>query len=199
MVYMDKILNKDLPVIIACSYLSNYNAYEIMKKFHYKYDRDLSVDQNRVYNYSHKGIDEVVVVFRGTHTYSDWYTNFLCLFGLQYLSFRCWRSMDIIKKTKLKYGKYKKIHGIGHSLGGFLLECSRADGIRLTYNKLVSFEDIGKTIENLQTDIRESCDLVSILELTQHGNHQSIKIIDLNPLHAHTTDDLIEANEHVIL
>ena len=55
MVYMDKILNKDLPVIIACSYLSNYNAYEIMKKFHYEYDRELSVDQNRVYNYSHKG------------------------------------------------------------------------------------------------------------------------------------------------
>jgi len=99
----------------------------------------------------------------------------------------------------LKYGKDKKIHGIGHSLGGFLLECSRADGIRLTYNKLVSFEDIGKTIENLQTDIRESCDLVSILELTQHGHHQTIKITDLNPLHAHTTDDLIEANEHIIL
>ena len=196
---MDKILNNDLPVIIACSFLSNYNAYEIMKKFHYKYDRDLSVDQNRVYNYHHNGLDEVVIVYRGTHTWFDWYTNFLCLFGLQYLSFRCWRSIDIVKKTKAKYGKDKKVNGVGYSLGGYLLECSRADGIRLTYNKLVSFTDVGKTIDELQKDVRECCDLVSVLELTQHGNHQSIEIIDLNPLHAHTTDDLIKETEHIIL
>ena len=197
---IDEILNTDLPILISASYLSKYSAYEIMKTLHYIYDRELSTDQNRVYKYSHNNMNEIVIVYRGTSNCYDWYTNFLCFFGLKYLSSRCWRSIDIVKKAKTKYGKDKKIHVIGHSLGAFLCELSRADGLILTYNKLVSLTDIGKTINLNQYDIREKCDIVSILETNQHGGKkETINIKDKNPLHAHTTDDMIEARDHIML
>ena len=197
---IEDILNNDLPILISCCYLSKYSAYEIMKTLHYIYDRELSTDQNRVYKYSHNNMIEIVVVYRGTTTCYDWVTDFLYFFGLKYLSFRYWRSIDIVKKAKEKYGRNKKIHAVGHSLGAFLCEYSTADGIKLTYNKLVSLTDIGKTIDSNQYDIREKCDIVSIFETTQHGGKkETIRIKDTSPLHSHTTDDMIEAREHIIL
>lgn len=198
-VSFENILNKDLPVLISCSYLSRYSSYEIMKLIHYEYDHDLSTDQNRVYKYSHNNIEEIVIVYRGTATCRDWYTNILCFFGLKYLSFRYWRSVDIVKKAKIKYGS-KKINGVGHSLGSFLLEESKADGIRITYNKLISLVDIGKKIDSNQLDIREKDDLVSIFETTQYGGkRETIPILDLNILHAHSTDDMIEYRQHIVI
>ena len=196
----ENILNTDLPVLISCSYLSRYNSYEIMKVLHYEYDHDLSTDQNRVYKYSHNNIEEIVIVYRGTSTYCDWYTDCLCFFGLKTLSFRYWRSIDIVKKTKIKYGNDTKINAIGHSLGAFLCEYSTSDGLRITYNKLISLTDIGKNIDFNQYDIREKDDLVSLFEPTQHGGkRETIPILDLDPFHSHTTDDMIEYREHIII
>jgi len=193
------ILMRDLPILISCSYLSKYTAYKIMKQYNYNYDKELSTDENRVYTYSNENINELLVVYRGTFTWFDWITDILCLIGLKEWTFRYWNSIEIVNKIKNKYGAHKKVNAVGHSMGAFLLENSNVDGHKITYNKLVSFTDIGKKIDDSQTDIRESFDVVSLLETTQTGNHVTIPIVDLNPFSAHTTDDLIEANDHIVL
>jgi len=42
-------LSTDLAAIISCSYISNYNAYDIMQHMGYTYDTQISTDQRRVY------------------------------------------------------------------------------------------------------------------------------------------------------
>ena len=190
-------LNKDLPAIISCSYMSNYNCYEIMFKLGYFYDKELSNDQNRVYIYL--PLNELLVVFRGTYSFLDYYTDIVCGIGLKCLSTRYYRSKNIINKIKIKYNK-QNINAIGYSLGGFLCENCGATGVLLTYNKLLPIPDIGKVIDDNQYDIREKCDIVSILSYTQKGGHKEcIPIKDNNPIHAHKTDDLVEFREQIIL
>ena len=191
---MELILNADLPILINCSYLKKYAAYDIMLKQGYLYDSELSYNDSRVY--IHTDLNKIVCVFRGTTTFFDWFTDFFCLFGLKRITPRYYRTIKIINKIKDKY-KTDEIYAVGHSAGGFWCEQSEAT-YKITYNKMVALQDICKIIPETQKDVREEFDVVSILELTQKCEmKETIDIRDLNPLHAHTTEDLIKHRDSI--
>jgi len=191
---MDIILNNDLPTLINCSYLNKYACYDIMLKQGYLYDSELSYEDSRVF--IHIDLNKIICVFRGTCTFFDWCTDFICLFGLKRLTPRYYRTIKIIKEIEKKYNT-NEIYACGHSAGGFWCEQSKAS-YKITYNKMVPFPDIGKNIPENQKDVREKFDIISVLELTQKcKNKETINIKDFNPLHSHTTEDLIESRDGI--
>jgi hypothetical protein len=175
---MDNILKNDLPILILCSYEPEEIALLFMERLNYYLDDELSTDENRVYTYKYNDEEHIIVVYRGTYRCKDWFTDFLCIFGLSNLSCRYRRSIELIDDILIKYGDNINIHTVGHSLGGYLSEYSGANGYKITYNKLVSICDINKTIDNKTYNIREHDDIVSVLQLTQHDvNLETINIL----------------------
>ena len=152
------------------------------------YNIDKSLSGNRAQVYYNDDNKKAVIVHRGTSGIQDFVTDGLFSVGIKTKRFK--HGERVQNQAIEKYGK-DNLLTMGHSLGGAISEDVNKGGRTITLNKPVSFQDIGKTIGNHQTDIKTSLDPVSVLRQYQKGN-KAINI-DSNSkslLTEHKTDTL---------
>jgi len=163
---------KKLKKILDASYENPDVAEKTFTKMGYKYDKELSTPESKVFvdkfgkpNIAFRGSKRVVDDFLGS--------DLKLLLGLEKYDSRFKEAKHITQLVENKYGKDADVYG--SSLGGSLAEKSGAKGKIYTHNKGVGIFDIGKTIPNNQTDFRNKNDLVSLLSVTQ--NHKNNNLI----------------------
>lgn len=181
-----KIKTSKYKKLIEASYLGNNNdAEKLGNTMNYKLDRDLSNIKQKVYTHNNK----VVVAYQGTKPsrIRDLVSDGMLALGLEKYDPRFQEASKIMDRVKDKYGD-KKIIAVGHSLGGSLAEYAgkKADRV-ITLDKGVGIGGINKKLDNKQTDIRASNDIVSGLALTQSGKRITIPNTQqiINPLASH--------------
>ena len=163
---------KKINKILKISYQNQNQAKSNLEKLGYKYDHDLSTNDNKVF-VDKEGNPNIA--HRGTHKLrlKDLISDTALALGLEKYDNRFKEAKNV---TRLAEEKYKKpVNVFGDSLGGSLAEKSGASGKIVTHNKGASLFDIGKTIPPSQLDYRNKNDLVSLLSLTQ--NHLNNNLI----------------------
>jgi hypothetical protein len=156
--------------ILKASYMNQKDAKKQLNNLGYTYDNNLSTNESKVFSDA-KGKPHIA--FRGTHRIKDIISDGMLGLGLEKYNKRF---QDAKKLTKIVEDTYKQPANVfGHSLGGSLAEKSGAHGLIRTYNKGAGIGDIGRTIQNRQTDFRTSDDLVSALSATQKHAHNNFK------------------------
>ena len=175
--------------ILEASYQPKKLAAKTLAKSGYTLDKKLSTNESKVF-LDQKGNPNIA--FRGSATAKDFlFSDPLLAIGASRFDPRFKQAQSLTQQVEKKYNKPADV--FGHSLGGLLSEKSGAKGNIYTYNKGVGYGDIGKTIPKNQTDIRTNNDIVSALALTQkynNGNLVTIKSPTLNPIKAHSIDNL---------
>ena len=162
---------KKLKKILDASYQNEDEAAANLEKMGYKYDKELSKPEHKVFVNPITGVPQIA--FRGSKTVKDWtQSNLPLLVGLEQYSPRFQESKHITQLVEQKYKKPANVYG--HSLGGALAEKSGAKGRIYTDNKGAGILDIGKTIPKNQIDYRTQNDLPSFLSLTQNYNNNNI-------------------------
>ena len=193
-----KIKTSKYKTLIEASYLGNNNdAERVGRNIGYKLDRELSNIKQKVYTHKNK----VVVAFQGTKPsrVRDVFSDGMLLFGLEGLDTRFKDANKTMDRVNQKYGN-KKIITMGHSLGGSLAEHveNKADRV-ITFDKGVGLGTIGKTLNNKQTDIRSSNDIISALSLTQSGQRISIPNTShiISPFRSHEASNINRLNQNI--
>ena len=178
-------MNKYLKPILEASYQKSRDAKNTLEKQGMTLDRSLSNKEAKVF-LDAEGRPNISV--RGSKSLRDWFVSDpLVAVGLGKYDPRQKRTDALIAKTREKYNQEPNLYG--HSLGGSLISNAKTGGSITTFNKGTGLGDIGKSINPLQTDVRTTNDIVSLLSTTQSGNKQEIKGSD-NPLLAHGLSQL---------
>jgi hypothetical protein len=188
-----KKLRRDTPDLLRASYLPQKQAEALLKHKGYTYDKQLSTMQSKVF--VSKG-NQPVIVQRGSKRFTDWLEDGLIAVGAGNIAPRQRQAIRLTQAVEQKY--HKPADAVGHSLGGRLVENSKAHGNIITYNKAVGLADIGRVIPKNQLDIRSHIDVPSLLSLTQlrHNNIEHVKQKNhhFNPFvevfNAHNLDNL---------
>jgi hypothetical protein len=174
--------------ILEASYLNQNEAKDKLQDLGYRYDPELSSNDNKVFIDKNGNPN---IVFRGTHKYrvKDLVSDAALALGLQKYNNRFKEAQHVTKLVEDKY--HKPVDLYGHSLGGRLAEYVNNDkvGNIVTLNKGTGIFDIGKSIPKNQLDIRTTKDPFSALSMTQQhkfGNYHEIP----SPL----TQGLLEAH-----
>ena len=157
--------------ILQASYLNQKEASNKFQKLGFKYDPELSSNDNKVFVDKHGNPN---IAFRGTHKLraKDILSDVAVATGLHKYDSRFKEAKHLTKLVEDKYGKPANVYG--DSLGGKLSEESGAHGNIITHNKATGILDIGKNIPKRQTDYRNKNDAVSLLSLTQSHNHNNL-------------------------
>lgn len=160
----------NLKTILEASYKSEGKAKKDLNKLGYKYDTELSSNENKVFYNPKTG--EPSIAYRGSQTGEDWLGNLKLLLGAKDLNAE--RRIALAGKVKEKYNKPPTSYG--HSRGGYIAEQAgeRYGGKSVTYNKATLPQDVFKKIRIEQTDIRTLKDPVSLLSVLQRGNKKVI-------------------------
>lgn len=154
-----KLLRRHLPILLRASYMSLWQASEVLAPRGYTVDHELSsADGSSIV--LHSSVTGPVVLFRGTTTTSDWVHENLPLIvgrdGPRHAAARA-----LVARVEAKYGR--PAHVIGHSLGGRLAERSGASGLVLTADKAAGLGDMQPQSNPRQLDVRVAGDPVSAL------------------------------------
>ncbi len=174
-------------------------GYSGKKKNVDNYTIDKSLSGKRVQVYRDNDTNKTVVVHRGTASLKDWVTDAGMAVGYEGGK-RFKHSKKIQKEAEKKYGK-DSITTLGHSLGGRLAEkYHKGKGDVITFNKAATPKSIKRKTPGNQYDVRTKNDVVSVL--SKHQKHTNkVKTINahtINPLKAHSTDQLKHLNDQVI-
>jgi hypothetical protein len=180
--------------LIDAGYSRTGEAETLGRKYNLTLDKSLSNANHKVFYDKERN---PTVVYRGSKNENDAMTDGLLAIGLEKYSTRFRESKDLMKDVNKKYNN-KFVTGIGHSLGGSILEYVGADKA-ITVNKGVGISGIGKTIKPNQTDIRTDHDVVSFLSKTQSGGKRiNIKTKEINPLKEHSHQNLLKLNNKIL-
>ena len=150
--------------LLKASYLSQNKAADLMAKKGYKYDKNLSNMETKVFVDKN---NKPVVTHRGSIRLSDWRDDLLLGVGLGKMTHRYKQAERMTKRVEQKYGKSD---AIGHSLGGWLSENTHHGGNTTTYNKAVGLGDILKDKSKKQIDYKASGDIISSFSNLQKTN-----------------------------
>ena len=184
--FIPKISANEVKDLIEAGYSRTGEAETLGRKYGLTLDKQLSNANHKVYYDKERN---PTVVYRGSKNENDAMTDGLIAIGLEKYSTRFRESKDLMNNINKKYNN-KFVTGIGHSLGGSILEYVGADKA-ITVNKGVGIGGIGKKIKPNQTDIRTDHDLVSVLSKTQNGGKKiNIKTKEVNPLREHSHQNL---------
>jgi hypothetical protein len=164
----------DYKTIFQASYKPQKEFAQDVAQMGYSYDPELSSMQDKVF--VNKETGKPSRAYRGSVTAKDWIGNIKL--GLGFKDPEAERRIQLADKVKAKYGDIETIYG--HSRGGYLAEKAgeRTGAKVVTYNKATLPEDIFKTIQPNQIDIRTTGDIVSAPSFFQKGG---TKIEKLNP------------------
>lgn len=182
---------QDLTGLLAQSYddtQQNVNNFVV--------DKDLS--GRRVQVYHNPETNQSVTVHRGTQGFQDVLTDAQLALGLK--TNKRWKHAEKVQKqAEDKYGR-QNMTTIGHSLGAAIAEKTGKQGREtITYNKPTTPWDTQKNVNNRQTDIRTSRDVVSILKPFRKGkNDITIRSKSFNPLKEHSTSQLKKLGNKLI-
>jgi hypothetical protein len=189
-----KISTNKLNNLLKASYKNNSEAEKIANTNGYKLDRDLSTNQHKVFV---DGRGNPNVVYRGTQTLKDVFTDGALALGLIKSTSRFDQSKKLLNNVKSKY-QNKYITTAGHSLGGSLAEAVGADKV-ITVNKGAGIDNLLKKRKNNQTDIRAGGDLVSGLSTAQSGGRMiTVKNTNyINPLVSHDSNVIRNLNKKI--
>ena len=164
---------KRVKKILKASYLNQKEASHKLENLGYKYDPELSSNENKVF-VDRKGNPNIA--FRGTKTGKDVVSDVLLGLGLDKYDTRFKEAKHL---TKLVEDKYEKpVNVFGSSLGGSIAEKAGGNGSIYTHNKGVGIGDLFKSIPNNQTDYRNKNDVVSLGALTQSHSNNNLKNIE---------------------
>lgn len=150
--------------ILSASYQPQSEAESTLAKRGYKYDKDLSTMESKVFY--NPETNKPHIAYRGSTRVSDFVFEDPAL-AIGFKTEKQKRAENLAKQVESKYGQSADV--FGHSLGGYRAEKSGATGNIYTFNKGAGIYDIGKTISPKQTDIRTSKDIVSLLSIGQKG------------------------------
>ena len=167
--YMRK---KKVKAILKASYLNQDDANNKLRNLGYKYDSQLSTNDNKVFIDKNGNPN---IAFRGTHKLrtKDLLSDLAVLTGLDKYDTRFKEAQHV---SKLVEEKYKKpVNVFGDSLGGALAEKSGATGKIYTHNKATGIGDLFKDIPDNQRDYRKTNDVVSVLSLTQNHKNNNLR------------------------
>lgn len=175
--------------LLNASYQNNSNASKIGKKHGYRMDYNLSNDDQKVF---YKPQKSPIIVYPGTYRKKDINTDLKLAIGKGKNTHRFQNALKNANAIENKYGKNAKV--MGHSLGGSIAEYVGSQNSNrkvITYNKGIGINQIGKKINPNQTDIRHKKDLISLLNLTQHGGKKIEINNNQNLISAHKLKSLI--------
>lgn len=160
----DNIDEEQLKDILTASYQPQREAEQTLAKRGYKYDKDLSTMESKVF--FNPETNQPHIAYRGSTRVSDFLYEDPAL-AVGFKTEKQKRAENLAKQVETKYGKPASAYG--HSLGGYRAEKSGVSGEIYTFNKGAGLFDIGKKIPDKQTDIRTSGDIVSTLSIGQKG------------------------------
>lgn len=157
--------------ILTASYQPQREAEKTLAKRGYKYDYELSNNENKVF--VNPDTQQSHIAYRGSIRAKDWVGNIKL--GLGFNDPDIERRVELAGKVKEKYGTAPTTYG--HSRAGLISERAgeKYGGKSYTYNKAALPEDIFKTIRPQQTDIRKEKDIVSSLSIGQKGGKRITK------------------------
>lgn len=159
-------------------------------------DNDLS--DSRVYVYTRRGTNDVIVVHRGSHGYKDWMGNF------SYAANFDLKNDETYKKHKKKHMRAVEKYGaeniisLGHSRGSLYADEMHKQGLdaeNINLNKPYNLVDLVKSTkkdkEDTQVNISTLLDPISVLgKLVQKDNDIIIPSTTINPFTEHKPDVL---------
>ena len=187
---MNNTLSKEkLQALIKASYMTNEDAKKIGKSLGFKLIRKLSSREQKVF-LDNQG--NPFIAYTGSRKFEDFaITDTALLTGFHGFTPRFRKSQALAEKVRSRY--HKPITMVGHSLGGSLSEYSaHKDDKVITINKGAGLTQIGKKIQDSQTDLRSPTDIVSIFSNLQRGG-KKIDIdgsFSINPLISHAASHL---------
>jgi hypothetical protein len=189
-----KISTDKLNSLLKASYKNNDEAGKIADKNGYKIDRELSTNQHKVFV---DGRGNPNVIYRGTQTLNDVFTDGALALGMIKNTTRFDQSKKLMDNVKSKY-QNKYITTAGHSLGGSLAESVGGDKV-VTVNKGAGIDNLLKKRKSNQTDIRAGGDLVSALSTAQSGGRMiTVKNTNyINPLVSHDSNVIKNLNKRI--
>jgi hypothetical protein len=176
---------------LKASYKSNEEADQIMKKYGYELNSNLSDAESKVYY--HPKTKDLLMSFRGTkNLLNDVPTDAALAFGQIRNTDRFKRTNDTYLKAKDYYDE-STTHLIGHSLGaGLASAVGRPEDQIFTYNKGHGLFDPATKNKTNETHYRTPTDLVSLLSVFDNENNKYIGFFNpvnyLGPLAAHNLD-----------
>jgi hypothetical protein len=180
----EKLSKEKLQALINSSYMTNEEAKKVGKTFGFKLVKKLSSREQKVY-LDNEG--NPFIAYTGSRKFEDFAVSDAALLtGFHGFTPRFRKSKALADKVRNRY--HKPITMVGHSLGGSLSEySSKPDDNVITINKGAGLTQIGKKINNNQTDLRSPTDIVSVFSNSQRGGRK-IDIdgsFSLNPLLSH--------------
>lgn len=167
----DNIDEQHLKDILTASYQDQRTAEQTLAKRGYKYDTELSNNENKVF--FNPDTQQSHIAYRGSVRAKDWIGNIRL--GLGFNDPDIERRVDLAGKVKEKYGTAPTTYG--HSRAGLISERAgeKYGGKSYTYNKAVDPSDILKKIRKDQTDYRKKGDIVSLPSYFQTGGKKITK------------------------
>ena len=188
----DNIDEEHLKDILTASYQPQREAEQTLAKRGYKYDKDLSTMESKVFY--NPETNKPHIVYRGSTRASDFAYEDPAL-AIGFKTEKQKKAEKLTKDVESKYGKSADVYG--HSLGGYRAEKSGASGNIYTFNKGTGIFDIGKKISDKQTDIRTNKDIVSSLSLGQRGGTRKTLSTPLttNVISSHSVSQLTNKPE----
>ena len=186
---MSNLSKEKLKFLNDASYMKNKEAHKLGKKHSFRLVKHLSTREHKVFLDDN---DNPYVAYTGSRKFEDFaITDPALLFGLHDFTSRFQNSKIHSNKVRERFNKPLTI--TGHSLGGRLAEhVAEPEDTVYTVDKGTGFTDIGKKINDKQTDFRSPSDIISVFSNWQRGG----KKIDIdgagsfNPLVSHDKSHL---------
>lgn len=176
-------METDLKDLLKASYLPQKKADELMSQKGYKYDKELSNMEQKVF-VSPTG--KPIIAERGSTRVSDWLIEDpkILFGGGLFDSRRVSQSKQLSKATEAKYGMSPTL--VGHSLGGYLAEKGARKGSDVyTYNKASGLPSTFSSTPKSQHDYRTALDIPSALSSYQRGGEHKTLKGSWNPFASH--------------
>ena len=185
----EKLSKEKLLALINASYMTNVEANVLGKSNGFKLIPKLSSREQKVFLDKDKN---PFVAYTGSRKFEDFAVSDTALLtGFHGFTPRFRKSKALASKVRSRY--HKSLTIVGHSLGGSLSEYSaKPNDEIITLNKGVGFTQIGKKINDNQTDLRSPSDYISFLSNSQRGG-KKINIdgsFSLNPFQSHKRSEI---------
>ena len=183
---------ENLQFLNDASYMNNKEAHKLGKKHGFRLVKHLSTREHKTFLDNE---DNPHIAYTGSRKFEDFaITDPALLFGLHGFTSRFQNSKIHANRVRERYNKPLTI--TGHSLGGSLSEyVAKPEDTVYTVDKGTGFTDIGKKINDKQTDFRSPTDIISIFSNWQRGG-KKVNIDgseSINPLVSHDKSHLSKA------